>query len=286
MVNLPGWYRIYPGSRIYPVNHPWEGDDLADVFGATDPGDSALQAQTETRVGNAAVAAQVQIPLERLYRQVVLFQSLNKQIIVVDTLAAADNLAIALRSEHVEGECQIGPLQVRLHIEGFDGCGIVMNHYRPVKAAGNDGFLVAAEVVAKLGGGAGLLERADSFLVGDAREGRLDVFELLDVALQDFKFARLVFHHTLDDGADQSFAEVHHVGEFGVGGFRLQHPEFGQVPAGFGFFSAGGRARGGNLAGRPGLGFNVKLAALPQMGLPSPSLLHLPRHTPAPPRPP
>ncbi len=142
-----------------------------------------------------------------------------------------------------------------------------MNHYRPVKAAGNDCLLVAAEVVAKLGGVAVLLEHADSFLVGNPRKGRFDVFELLDVALQDFKFARLVFHHTLDDGADQSFAEVHHVGEFGVSGFRLQHPEFGQVPAGFGFFRAEGRTEGVNLAEGHGRGFDVKLAALRQVGL-------------------
>src|SRR5260370_18460564 len=160
-----------------------KGYGLANVHRASDPGYSAFQAQTETRVGNAAVAAQVQIPLERLYRQVILFQSFNKQIIVVDTLAAADNLAIALRSEHVKGECQIGTLRVRLHIKGFDGCGIVMNHYRPVKAARNDCILVAADVVAKLGGVAALLEPANSFLVGNPWERRFDDFRLLYVGL-------------------------------------------------------------------------------------------------------
>src|SRR6266852_3144150 len=80
----PGWYRNYPALRIYPVNHPWEGDDFADVLCATDPSHGALQAQAEAGVRDAAVAAQVQIPLEGLYRQVVLFQSLNKQVIVVD----------------------------------------------------------------------------------------------------------------------------------------------------------------------------------------------------------
>src|SRR5260370_33680251 len=98
-------------------------------------------------------------------------------------LADADNVAIALRNEHVKGECTIGTLRFRLNIKGFDGCGIVMNHYRPVKAAGNDGFLVAAEVVAKLGGVAVLLEPANSFLVGNPWERRFDDFRLLYVGL-------------------------------------------------------------------------------------------------------
>ena len=57
-----------PGLRIYPVNHAREGDDLADVLGAANPGDGALQAHAEAGVGDAAVAAEVEIPLEGLFR--------------------------------------------------------------------------------------------------------------------------------------------------------------------------------------------------------------------------
>src|SRR5215471_9570320 len=102
--------------RIYPVNHAWEGDDLADMLGPADPGHRALQAKAKPRVGDAAVAAQVQIPLKGFFGQVVLFQSLNKQVVVVDTLAPTDNLAIALRSEHIERKRQIRALPVRLHV--------------------------------------------------------------------------------------------------------------------------------------------------------------------------
>ena len=74
-----------------------------------------------------------------------------------------------------------------------------------------------------------LLQDLDGVFVGDAREGRLHVFEFLRVALQHFKLARFVFQHGLDDGADQAFAERHHVVEAGIGGFGLEHPEFGQM---------------------------------------------------------
>src|SRR5258708_7150008 len=116
----------------------------------------------------------------------------------MDALATPYNLAVALRSEHIEGKCQIGALRVWLHIEGFDRGWVVVNHNRAVKAAGNDGFLVAAEVVSELGRIAVLLQDADGFLVGDAGKWRLDVLEFLDVALQDFEFPRLVFHHALN----------------------------------------------------------------------------------------
>ena len=78
-----------------------------------------------------------------------------------------------------------------------------------------------------------LLQDLDGVFVGDAREGRLHVFELFGVALESFELARFVFEDGLDDGADQAFAERHHVVEVGVGGFGLEHPEFGEVAAGF-----------------------------------------------------
>src|SRR5882724_70358 len=119
----------------------------------------------------------------------------------MDALATPYNLTVALRSEHIERQCQIGTLRVRLHVKGLNGRWIVVNHYGAVKAARNDGFLVAAEVVSELGRVAVLLQDADGFLVGDAGKWRLDDFELLDVALQDFQFAWLVFYYALDDGA-------------------------------------------------------------------------------------
>ena len=51
--------------------------------------------------GTDAVAAQVEVPLEGLLRQLVLLDALQQQVVVVEALAAADDLAVALGREHV-----------------------------------------------------------------------------------------------------------------------------------------------------------------------------------------
>src|SRR6516225_11751048 len=110
------------------------------------------------------------------------FQSFNKKIVIMDTLAASNNLTVSLWSKHIERECQIGTLGVRLHIKRLNGGRVVVNHDRTVELIRNAGFLVPAEVVAKFGGIALLLQDTNGFFVGNAREGWFDVFELLDVA--------------------------------------------------------------------------------------------------------
>src|SRR5258708_30525647 len=46
--------------RIYPINHPGEGDDLANVLGPADPGHRALQAHTKSTVRHTAVPPPIQ----------------------------------------------------------------------------------------------------------------------------------------------------------------------------------------------------------------------------------
>ena len=154
-----------------------------------------------------------------------------------------------------------------MHVEGFNRRRVVVDHDRTIEAVGNDGFLVATEIIAEFGGVAIFLEDRDGFFVGDSRKRRLDVFQLFNVALQRFEFAGFVLHHALNDGADEAFAEIHHVGKFGVGGFGLEHPEFGQMAAGFGFFGAKRGAESVDLAEGHGGGFDVELAALRQVSL-------------------
>ena len=67
-----------------------------------------------------------------------------------------------------------------------------MNHHRAVELVGEDGLLVAAEIVAPFRRIAVLLQNVDGFVVGDAREWRLDGFELGDVALERFEFAAAI----------------------------------------------------------------------------------------------
>ena len=44
-------------SRIDAIEHPWEGDDLADVLSPANPRDGALEAQSEAGMRHAAVTA-------------------------------------------------------------------------------------------------------------------------------------------------------------------------------------------------------------------------------------
>src|SRR5207244_4056747 len=60
---------------IQPVEHTWIRNRFADVFELADPGDDALDAHAETAVRNGAVPAEVEVPLERLLRQVVLLDA-------------------------------------------------------------------------------------------------------------------------------------------------------------------------------------------------------------------
>src|SRR5580692_7146924 len=137
----------YPALRIHAVNHPGKGDDFADVLGAANPGDGALEA--EAGVGDAAVAAEVEIPLERFLRQFVLVQTLQKQIVVMDTLAAADDFAVAFGGNHVEGESEVGALRIGLHVKSLDLRRVAVNQDGTVEFLRDESFFVAAEVVAE-----------------------------------------------------------------------------------------------------------------------------------------
>src|SRR5208282_4695694 len=50
--------------RIQPMQHAREGNRLAHVLQSADPGDRALDAHAEAGVRNAAVFAEIEIPLE------------------------------------------------------------------------------------------------------------------------------------------------------------------------------------------------------------------------------
>ena len=58
--------------------------------------------------GTDAVAAQVEIPLERFLRQVVLLDALQQQVEIGEALAAADDFAVAFRREHVDAQRELG----------------------------------------------------------------------------------------------------------------------------------------------------------------------------------
>src|SRR5215471_142838 len=84
-----------------PVEHARERRALAHVLEPGEPGERALDADAESRVRHAPVAAQVLVPLERRLRQAVLVDAPRQQIEARHALAAADDLAVALGGEAV-----------------------------------------------------------------------------------------------------------------------------------------------------------------------------------------
>src|SRR5262245_16108315 len=80
-------------SGVDPVEHPREGDRLAQVLDAADPGDDPLDAHAEARMGHAAVRAKITVPAERLLGQVVLADALVELLAVGEALAAPHDLS-------------------------------------------------------------------------------------------------------------------------------------------------------------------------------------------------
>ena len=64
-------------------------------------------------VRHRAVLAQIDVPVERFPRQLVLFDALQQQIVIVNALAAADDFAVAFGREHIHAQRHFGPLRRR-----------------------------------------------------------------------------------------------------------------------------------------------------------------------------
>ena len=73
------------------------------------PLDEPLHAHAEAGVRNRALLAQIEIPVESLFRQMVFLDALPEQVVIGHSLAAADNLAITLGREHVHAGAERFP---------------------------------------------------------------------------------------------------------------------------------------------------------------------------------
>ena len=67
--------------RVQPIQHPRIRNGLAQMLQAADPADHPLDAHAEAAVRHGAEAAEVEIPLEGLLRQVVLLDALQQQVV-------------------------------------------------------------------------------------------------------------------------------------------------------------------------------------------------------------
>ncbi len=240
---------------------------------SANPRHCPLDSHAETRVRHRAVAAQIEIPLERRQRQAVLFNPLLQQFVRCNALRAADDLSISFRRQHIHAQREFRVLRVRLHVERLDGGGIAMNHHRPIELRGDIGLIGRAEIVAvlefllDLALRVGFLQHLRRFVIADARKRRTDRFQLRHIAANHLQIGAAIFQHPLDDVAQELFRQPHDVVEAGIRNLRLDHPELGQMTARLRFFGAKRGAERVDLAQRHGRAFDVELSALRQVGL-------------------
>src|SRR2546430_16033585 len=112
-------FRAVKVSRPEALEQAGEGDRLAHVVEAAQPGDAALDAHAETGVRHGAVAAEIEVPAEGVERELVPSDLRLEHGGVVLALAAADDLAVALRREHVDAEGEAGVGRDGLQVRGL-----------------------------------------------------------------------------------------------------------------------------------------------------------------------
>src|SRR5688572_11170024 len=127
MTEMPS---VFLGTQ--PMHHPRKGDRLAEVRKSANPGDGALEAQTEPGVHEGAVFTKVQVPAVCLDRQPFLANPVEELVMIVLTLRAADNLTVPFGSKAVIAENSARVRGVLLHIERLRFLGIVEDEHRAI----------------------------------------------------------------------------------------------------------------------------------------------------------
>lgn len=91
--------------RSDAIEHTREGDCFSNVLDAAHPRRAPLDSHAKTSVRYAAVAPQVEVPLEGLFWKLVqsdlLFQKLERR----RALTTADNFAITFGRQHINSKC-------------------------------------------------------------------------------------------------------------------------------------------------------------------------------------
>src|SRR5947207_2847036 len=137
-------------SRPRAIEHPGERDGLADVFDAAHPGHETLDAHAEAGVRDAAEFSKIDVPVESLAGEVVLFQPLEQQIQIMDALASADDLAVALGRDEIDAERTFRALRRGLKIECLDRSRIAIDNQRAIQIVSEQRFIGVAEIASPL----------------------------------------------------------------------------------------------------------------------------------------
>ena len=224
---------------------------------------------------HAAEPAQVEIPLEGLARQSVLFETPLQHVQFVHPLATADDFAVAFAGEHIDAQHDLGPFRIGLEVKCFHFRGITVDHQRAIEVFSEQRLIGAAEVAAPGDLAALGLQDLHRLVVRHSRERRLDGFEFGEIAFERLQLGLAVLKHALDDEADQFLGDALHVFQRGVGHLWLHHPELSQMAARLRFLGAESRAEAIHVSEGHSRGFVVELSGLSQVKLFLVEVIHL-----------
>jgi hypothetical protein len=101
-------------------------------------------------MGDRSIAPEIKVPTVGFLREIMLAHPRRQEIQVVNSLTAADDLAVALRRQQVRAFYYLGPIRIRLHIEGLYLCWITGYKYRLVVFRRNRSLVGRPEIVSPL----------------------------------------------------------------------------------------------------------------------------------------
>src|SRR5574344_2504029 len=219
-INTPEWQEnticklkrrvcnVASSLRTESVRKPRERFGFAHVRKSADPRDRALYSEAEARVGDGAVAADIEVPGIGRRSESLGAERRFENAEVFFALTAADDFPVAFRREDIHVARDFRILRVLLHIEWLDGDRVAVHHHRPVELSADDGLVSAAEIVTPFELRAGILNDFHRFRVGDSGErARDDRFERFRVAFQDPELGLAAFEDAADDRLHESFRE-------------------------------------------------------------------------------
>src|SRR5579859_8227699 len=141
---------IVSNLRINPSQCPRKGNRLTHVLQPAYPRHGPLNAHAKACMRHAAVLAQIEIPLERLFRQAMFVYAFQQMLVIANTLRTADDLAVSFRRQHIHGQRQLRTLRVRLHVKGLHLRRVAVHHHRLVKLRRNIRLVGGTKISAPL----------------------------------------------------------------------------------------------------------------------------------------
>src|SRR5467141_2380108 len=135
-------------SRSDPVKQPWKRHCLANMLDAAHPCSTAFDAHSKSSMLHTAITAKIQIPVKRLFRQIVFFKLLPQERQRGCALSATNYLAVTFRGQHIDAKSKFGPFSVALHVKRFDDRWVMMDHHRLDELTGYVRFIRCSKIAA------------------------------------------------------------------------------------------------------------------------------------------